>query len=198
MCTPPSPAGHCAAAQPCHCPRGGHFPRESCFLILPCSLGHLLTSPHRAHVGRTLERISGSVYFPALVAKEAAKATLVQGISPCSLHSQPFPLTSSPFPWSPPITNGHKRIPDIPRHLLLDGVLHVIVGHFDELLEDWPQEKPQRWGVSFNLEGGGRSPLSLPPGSAHWLCPRTLERGSRHGHSPGLSALSRILGAGKF
>lgn len=35
------------------------------------------------------------------------------------------------------LTDGHEGVPHISRHPLLDGVLHVVVGHFDELLEHW-------------------------------------------------------------
>lgn len=80
----------------------------------------------------------------------------------CSQCPQRPPRTSIPFLWSPSVTNGHKHVSDIPRHLLLDGVLHVVVGHLDKLLEDWPQEKPRRWGMSFSSESGGSSPLSHP------------------------------------
>lgn len=52
-------------------------------------------------------------------------------------------LALQPLPLVLPVTNGHECVLDIPRHLLLDGVLHVIVGHLDELLEDWPQKQPR-------------------------------------------------------
>lgn len=33
------------------------------------------------------------------------------------------------------LTDGHEGVTHISRHPLLDGVLHVVVGHLDELLE---------------------------------------------------------------
>lgn len=84
-----------------------------------------------------------------------------------------FPVPPSPCPWSPPVTNGYKHISDIPGHPLLDGVLHVIVGHLDELLEDWPQEKPRRWEVSFDSEEGGKITPPQPTQQQQvWLQPR--------------------------
>lgn len=143
---------------------------------------------------RTPGAVSGSVYFPVLVAEEAAKATLVQGIRPCSCSQcpPPFPLTSRPFPWSLLVTNGHKCIPDIPGHLLVDGVLHIIVGHPDELLEDWPQEKPRRLGVSDSSERGG-SPLPCPSSSA-----RKVEGAPGMTTAQGLGVLDRITTGWKF
>lgn len=117
---------------------------------------------------------------------------------PLSRESGQAPSAPSAFPGHPSVTDGHKHVPDVPRHLFLDDVLHVIVGHLDKLLKDWPQEKPHRWGVSFNSEGWGRSPLPRPPSSPPRPCPREGERDSRCGCSPGPSALGTIGLGGKF
>lgn len=192
MHTCPSSAGLCA-------------PTSRARIFLVSSLGRALSSscpaawnqsmlPANHTCARTPGAVSGSVYFPVLVAEEAAKATLVQGIRPCSCSQcpPPFPLTSRPFPWSLLVTNGHKCIPDIPGHLLVDGVLHIIVGHPDELLEDWPQEKPRRLGVSDSSERGG-SPLPCPSSSA-----RKVEGAPGMTTAQGLGVLDRITTGWKF
>ena len=165
--THPRPAGHCTPAQPS--PSQPHPQRE----LFPYLAPSPRTSPHATPpiTYRQTPR-SGSAYFPELVVKEVAKATLIQGLWTCFLS------LPSPCPWSLPVTNGHKHVSDIPGHLLLDGVLHVIVGHLDELLEDWPQEKPPRWEVSSDAGFGGNIILSpTTQQQLAWLQPRPKSTG---------------------
>lgn len=110
-------------------------------------------------------------------------------LPPLALDLQPLPLVL-------PVTNGHKCIPDISRHLLLDGVLHVIVGLLDELLEDWPPKKPRGGGVSFSSERGETTPpasTQLHPRAA----PGKVEKGQQVWPCPGLMHWTGSLWEGR-